>query len=78
MILRSFHIPAGMDEELKMLSFISNENKATLVRKMVAKGLDEAWTELSAPANNRLSLMDVEVDHKTASPRARQIVQERV
>ncbi len=38
MILRSFHLPAGMDEELRMLSFITKEDKASLIRKMIATG----------------------------------------
>jgi len=77
MILRSFHLPPGMDEELRMLSFISGDNKATLVRKMIASGLKQAWTELES-GQNQLSLNNAIVDHARPSDQARTVMQSRI
>ena len=51
MFLRSFHMPNWMDEELRILSFKTNMNKAELMRRMIAHGLDKSWDHLNGDGN---------------------------
>jgi len=50
MTLKSYHIPNWMARELKILSFLENENQAELIRRMVAHGLENSWAT-RAPNN---------------------------
>jgi hypothetical protein len=45
MIPKSLHLPGWMDEELRMLAFISKMSKEELMRRMINSGLTEAWKE---------------------------------
>lgn len=51
MYLRTFHMPAWMDEELRMLSGVKDTKKAELMRRMLRDGLKTAWKEIDEGQN---------------------------
>ena len=57
-VLKSFHLPVWMDEELRMLSFATKLNKAELVRRFINAGLENSWEEL----NNRINTQSYSVE----------------
>ncbi|WP_386685156.1 hypothetical protein [Loktanella sp. R86503] len=65
MSLRTLHMPGWMDEELRMLAFKTKLNKAELMRRMIARSLDESWDSVIA-RNNDDPILNHSMPEKTS------------
>ena len=70
MSLRTLHMPGWMDEELRILAFKTKLNKAELMRRMVAKCLDESWDAVIARDNDHPILHHPVPEKMSVSPKA--------
>ncbi len=52
---KTLHMPGWMDEELRILAFVTKLPKQELMRRMIGQGLATAWNELEQKASLSIS-----------------------